>query len=389
MVKETNNRQRVIRVKLDFTEDKNNTVYNRLRELSWQEMRYRNLNLRARWAEAKNLKVDPKNDIPHDVTKWIRADEKMDLSGSAYSAAEQEVAAIWKRHGKRILAGAALPEWRENAALSIRGHKNQRESGIRLRLDDQGKFIAQLQVQADKCPGGSWIEVPLALGTEKDYQAALLEKMVTWEVPISKATLKISPMKHQITLRMSYAETVPLPVMGERVATLGPIGQRGTKEQPVFALFLRAELQTRDYTGRLYTLLDRKENWDLIRRRVCAQIGRTRGAARKKRKLLSRLSWDDWLDTFLHTWTADVIGWLKTQGVGRLIVTGLEYADWPQYKFVERLRYKAESAGIILQTEMELAPESSERAVKAEIGKRRRSATKLGKAIREIGAQVA
>jgi hypothetical protein len=369
----------VLAIKLDLRGD--DASYQLLRDLSWQAARYRNLFLRALWAEAKSLCVNPTKQIPHDVTKWIRADEKQDLSGAAYSAAEREVAAVWKRHGKRILAGAPLPEWKPTAALSIRGHKNRAESGVRLTMDERGKFIAQLQVRSGKSPDGSWITVPVAGGTVKDHQAEMLQRMVTNEVPIAKATVIMKPGRHEVILRLCYAITIPLPQFGNRAATLGP-ADRGR-------LFLRTECDTRDFSGRLNTILARKEDWDLIRRRAMAQIGRSKGSARKKREVLSRLSWEDWLGTFLHQWSREIVDWLHGQGVAKLTVIGLEAADWPIFRFTSMLVYKGEAAGIQVSREADLAEAGTERAVQGEIRKQRRKATKAGKAVRELAYQTA
>lgn len=372
-------RQRVLAIKLDLRGDE--ASYQLLRELSWQAARYRNLFLRALWAEAKSLCVDPVKQIPHDVTKWIRADEKQDLSGAAYSAAEREVSAVWKMHAKRILAGAPLPEWKPTAALSIRGHKNRKESGVRLSLNADGKFTAHLQVRSGKSEGGSWLNIPVAGGTVKDHQAEMLGRMVTNEVPIAKATVIMKPGRHEVILRLCYALAVPLPRFGNRAATLGPI-DRGR-------LFLRTECDTRDFSGRLHTVLTRKEDWDMIRRRATAQIGRAKGSARAKRKVLAGLSWENWLGTFLHKWSREIIDWLDSQGVAKLTVIGLEAADWPIFRFTSMLQYKGESKGITVLREADLADASTERAVKGEIKKQRRKATKAGKAIRELVFQTA
>lgn len=377
-------RQRVLAVKLDLRGD--DATYQLLRELSWQAARYRNLFLRALWAEAKHLTVNPAKQVAHDVTKWIRSDEKMDLSGSAYSAAEREVAAIWKRHAPRILAGAPLPEWKPTAALSIRGHKNRNESGVRLSVEDN-KFVAHLQARSDrladgsKREGGSWVTIPLAGGTVKDHQVEMLRRMVTNEVPIAKATVIMKPGKHEVILRLCYAIPIPLPAFGNRVAVLGPV-DRGR-------LLLRTECDTRDFSGRLHTILTRKEDWDLIRRRATAQIGRAKGSARAKRRVLANLSWENWLATYLHQWSREIITWLHGQGVAKLTVIGLEAADWPIFKFTSMLSYKGEAAGIQVLREADLADAATERAVKSEIRKQRRNATKKGKALRELSHQLA
>lgn len=370
-------RQRVLAVKLDFRN--NEDEYQRLKELSRQASRYFNHQALGRWAEATGLCVDPKKGIPHDVTKKVRAEKKEELSGSAYSAVERELNGSWSRHLKLGLDTVPLPSRKPTSALVIRGNKNKNESGVRLSLDEKDRFIVQLQAQSATCDGGSWFEIPAATGTVKDYQAELLRKMVSWEVPILKASVIIKPMRHTALVRLCYAVKTPLLKFGNRVATLGPI-DRGK-------LFLRTECETRDFSGRLHTLLERKEDWDGIRRRALSQIGRRKGSARAKRKLLAKMSWEDWLKTFMHNWSAEMVTWLHGQGIGSLNVIGLETADWPAFKFTELLKYKGENVGMSVSTAVDLAEPATMRSVKQEIAKRRRRATKAGKAIRELGYQ--
>jgi hypothetical protein len=379
-------RLRVLAVKLDLRND--NESYQRLKELSWQAARYRNLFLRGRWCEAVGLCVDPKKGVENSVTKRIRRDEKMDLSGAAYSAAEREAQAEWQKHCKRILAGAPLPEWKPTKALTIRGHKKRQESGVRLSKDEQGRYIADLQVQGDDCQaalavgkGGSWLHIPLALGAAKDWQAEKLDQMVTGEISIRKAAIQILPEKHQVILKLSYPQPILFPRFGERKATLGPIikGER---------LWLRTEFESRDFSGRLHTLLERKTNWDATRRRVMAQIGRRRGGARLKRKKLAEMTWQGWLDNYLHQWTREIITWLDGQGIASLTVMGLNSADWPVYRFTQMLTYKGESLGVTVTTEADLATPATERAVKGEIRRQRRKATKAAVALRELTSQI-
>jgi len=368
---------RVLAVKLDLRHDQ--SLFQRLKDLSWQAARYRNLFLRARWAEAKNLCVDPKKNIPHDVTKWIRHDEKMELSGDAYSAAEREAETIWKRHAKRILAGSPLPEWKTTAALTVRGHKKREESGVRL-LVDGDRYTVELRVQNDKCEGGSWLKIPLALGAAKDWQSELLDSMAEGEVSIRKAAIVIRPERRQVLLRLTYPLAIASPQFGQRKATIGPIGTNNR-------LWLRTEYESRDFTGRLVTLLKRKADWEGIRRRVLCQIGRRKGGAKRKRQLLSRLSWEGWLQNWLHQWSREIIDWLKTQGIGDLAVVGFESVDWPASRFTQLLRDKGDAAGIVVNTEADLATPATARAVKQEIHRRRRKATKAGAAIRELDHQ--
>ena len=344
-------------------------TFRRLRDLSWQAARYGNLSLRALWAEAAQLRVRPEAGDPHDVSKWIRHEEKQELSTAAYAAIEREAFALWRRHARRIQAGAPLPEFQVGKALAVR------KDGVRL-LHDSGHFTALLTVQARTCPGGARLRLPIAHGTIKDHQAPLLLAMVARDIPITKATLVLKPGRAQVLLRLAYPRTTLLPPHGARVATLGPIdGHR---------LMLRTETQTRDYSGRLHTVLTRKEQWEGIRRRAARQIGRHRGAARTKRRVLAQLSWDDWLTTFLHQWSRELLTWCQGQGVATLRLVGLEGADWPAFRFIQMLTSKGQELGLTITTEADLADASTSRMVSGEIRRRRRRTSKVAQALRTL-----
>ena len=345
-------------------------TYARLRDLSWQAARYGNLALRAMWAESAGLRVTPEAGDPHDVSKWMRRDEKQELSTAVYAAIEREAFALWRRHARRIQAGAPLPEFQVGKALSIR------RDGVRLTQDDHGRFTALLTVQAKTCPGGARIACPIAPGTVKDHQAPLLAAFVARDLPITKATVILKPGRHQALVRLAYPRTTLVPPPGARTATLGPVGGH--------RLMLRTEKETRDYSGRLHTVLTRKEQWDLIRRRAALQIGRHRGAARTKRMVLARLSWDDWLTTFLHQWSRELLTWLQGQGVSRLSLVGLEGADWAASRFTQMLISKGEELGIAVTTEADLADESLSRMVTGELRRKRRRTTRVAQALRTL-----
>src|ERR1051325_437546 len=84
--------QRTLAVKLDFRGEDGDALWKRTGELSWQAARYRNNDIRGRGAKSQSLRVDPSKGIADgNVTKWIRRDEKRELSGAVYSAAEREV----------------------------------------------------------------------------------------------------------------------------------------------------------------------------------------------------------------------------------------------------------------------------------------------------------
>lgn len=387
--------QRILRVKIeiDWKKEDDRQLYNRLRDLGWQAARYRNMQAMARYGESMGWKKTPEDDDPHGLTKLIRHTEKQDLSGGAYSAAEREVAAAFARDGKRIYAGQPFPQWRPSAALTVRGHKRKAESSIRLELE-YGVYVAYLQAQSEKsigwqpsrqlwatgCTGSTWLRLVIAPNTRSDeYLAPTLNRMVSWDVPVRKASVQIKP--HGIVLSLTYAIDRPLPAMGERIATLGPVAQDGR-------LHLRTETDGKDYTAKLNNLLRRKDEWDRIRRRVLAQIGRCAGHARAKRERLARLDWSEWLRTYLHTWSRELVDWTATQGVGTIRIESIGTGDWPAHQFIELIRYKAADAGIAVIEGADITTESGARAAKAVIGHKQQAIRKRREALRELTHQL-
>lgn len=373
----TANRVLAVKVEIDWKSDESKTLYRRLRDLSWQAAHYRNTFIRARWAEARGYTVpDPKKDSP---TKEIRGSEKAELSGAAYSAAEREVSAAWQRDGKKMLAGQPLAEWKPSAALSIRGHKVRKDSGVRIEVEDD-QYICYLSAQSKDSSGGCWLRVPVAKNTRRDeYQRDVLDAMVAWDIPIAKASVKI--LERGIILRLTYARTLPLPAMGERVATLGPVTKEGR-------LLLRTELETKDYTAKLARFLQLTHDWELIRRRVMAQIGRKKGHARAKRHKLAQMPWRDRMQSYLHEWSREIVKWCDSQGVGTINVLAINSGDWPAYQFTQLVRYKAEECGIQVNAETMQLSASTDRAAKAVIGKERQRASRRRKAVRELEHQL-
>lgn len=372
---DTHQRHRVMAVKvdIDWRSDADRALFQRLRDLAWQAAHYRNWFIRSKVAAAMGWKSDFHQ--TNGIEKEIRSTKKGELSGAAYSAAEREVASSWTRDHKRILAGQPLPEWSPAAALSVRGHKKKNESGVRLETEDT-RYIAYVQVQNKDCEGGSWLRLPLAKHTERDeYHGDTLRRMVNWETPIEKATIHLK--RHGIVLRLTYSIPVALPAVGNRVATLGPVEKDGR-------LHLRTETQTKDYTSKLYTITERKNAWDLTRRRVLAQIGWRKGHARTKRRVLERLSWDNWLQTYLHVWSREITEWLHSQGVGTLKVQSIENGDWPAHKFVAQLKYKCEDYRIALEEGANLEAASSDRAMKSAVRKLKKDVQTRNRALRDL-----
>lgn len=366
--------QRVLalRIALDWSREDHKKLYERVRALAWDAARYRNAFSAALLAERLGLKPAGE-EAPDKATKLVRANMKGQLSGDAYCCAEQEVMAAWSRDGKRIAAGAPIPIWRPSVALSITGRSERGDSGVDLveRGDD---FVLRVRAGA----GGEWLELPLHKGTLKDeYHGPLVRAIARdWNPPIKKCTLHLE--RRGIVARITVPLRLPpLPPMGKRVAVLGPADERGR-------LMLRTDTQTRDYSRELSLLLQRKDEWDLIRRRVLAQMGRRKGHARRKRRALAAMSWDEWLHDHLHRWSRDLVDWCASQGVGEIRLFGIQTGDWPAHRFEQMVRYKAEQLGIRVLDGTDLEAAGAERAMRREIGRRKQEAKKRREALREL-----
>jgi len=373
--------QRVLalKVEIDWKKGRGVEVYNRLRDLGWMAAHYRNQISHAKWAELKGWRIDPAVQDKHDITKRIRQEEKGELSGDAYSCAEQEVQGAWARDGKKILAGQPVPEWKPGAALSITGKEKKPDSGVKLDLEG-GQYILHVRVQSKDSPGGAWLRLPIVKHTKRDeWQGPILNRMISWETPIKKCTIHVE--RRGVMARLTYRIPLPaLPPMGERIATLG----LSRIEEGVLRLHLRTETQTKDYSSKLTYISGLKDSWDLVRRRAKAQIGWRRGHARLKREAIARFGLPDKESACLHMWTREIVDWCESQGVGTIRVLEIATGDWPADRFTFLLKYKAEEKGIRVEEGSELQAESSARAARAVLGKRVRTVKKRTEAVRTI-----
>lgn len=371
MAKET--LTRVLRVKIEPTKEQ----WQRLRDLAWQSARYHNQFSLAQWCKYAIKQAYGDAMDPTMLEKWVRANQKGELSGSAYSAAEREVTSTWTRDGKRIKAGAPLSQWRDNDALAIRGHKDRAKSGVRIETKPGGWF-AHLRVQNEACEGGCWITVPISMRPGQDeWQGSLLDKMVSGDVPVLKAVVVFKPMRGRTMLHLAYAEERNLPPPGERVAQLGPRFQDGN-------LTLRTECETRSYTHKVAEILSKKDNWDGIRRRFYRQANRHKGSTRRRKQFMADASFSDWCETYCHQWSREIIDWCAGQGIGRLVLLDVGGGDWPAHMMEEMLRYKANEAGMVVDNEPHFGAAATERTAKSAVNKRRRQAKKIGDAARTL-----
>jgi len=376
-VTERKKRVRVLTVKIAPSTEQ----WQRLRELAWQAMQYKNAFIRARWAESVGLRVDPAKGDSHDVSKHIRRMEKGELSAAVYASLEREVQALVTRDWKKILAGAPLPQWRQADSLSVRGPGTAslaEPAGFARIVEKDGKFFADLPLNSKDSGHAVHMEIPLAGGTEiDDFQAPLLKSMAACKTVVGKMIVCFNVKRGRTLLRISYEQQYDLPPVGKRVATLGPLDKTGR-------LLLRNETQTVDFTAKLAHIRKMADDWDLIRRRVACQIGRRRGHARAKRRKFAELSPDGWFHDQLHQWSRQVVTWCAGQGVGRLVVLDLGSGLWAAHKFVEQLKYKGEDAGVAVEAVASLEDASTDRAAKNIAKKEQAKARRLQKAVRTV-----
>jgi len=373
--------QRVLAVRaaLDWSVPSHRELYQELRDLGWQAAHYRNMMLRAKWAQAYGWTAPCAPEDKAGPSKEVRQREKGELSGDAYSAAEMEVQGVWARECKRILAGAPLPEWRPDAALSVTGKAKREDSGVQL-VKRGDEYVVRLRARSNKDPRGSWIEIPIKRGSARDeWQGPILNQMLTWQIPMKKATVHVE--RRGITVRITYPLALPaLPPPGERRAVIS-VTQDGR-------FLVRTETQTKCYTDRYQYLLRRSDDWDLVRRRVMAQCGRRKGHARRKREAIARLGWHDWLAEYLHRWTREIVNWCQSQLVGTIEIAEIGALTWPAAQFRQLLVYKAEEHGISVATGADVTTEPGERAAESELRRRSAKAKKRREALRELTYQI-
>lgn len=400
-----------LKIAIDWKDERDKALYSRLRELGWMAAYYRNWQSLAKLAHLRGWRIDPDAAEKNAVQKEIRREKKGDLSGDAYSCAEQEIDATWSAKVKAdggsnvtvnnmrlALAGKPIPQWRPDAALAVSGKEKRQESGVRLYLEDD-QYILYLRAQSETSPaasyaqapadvrarGNGWIRLPVAKHTKRDeWQGPLLEQMVSWALPPKKATVHIEP--YGIIVRLTYKLQLPaLPPMGERIATLGPVTEG--KEQTL-QLHLRTETQSRDYSSKLAYISSLKDEWERVKRRAKARIGWRKGHARLKREAIARFRLPDKEDAYIHMWTSDVVDWCATQGVGIIRVVEIATGDWPADRFTFQLKYKAEALGMKVEEGADLQAESSDRAARSAIRKEQTKNTRRRRAVRELTAQL-
>jgi len=94
------------------------------------------------------------------------------------------------------------------------------------------------------------------------------------------------------------------------------------------------------------------------------------------------------MTTYIHSWTRQVADWCYSQGVGTIRIESIDTGDWPAYKFIQLLSYKAQELGITISQGADVREKSGERAIKSIVTARQRKARRRTKAVRELQHQL-
>lgn len=319
-------------------------------------------------------------EIEFDLVKLVRERERGDLSSAVYLACEAEVKKDWSRKEngvsgvRRFMAGAKLPQYTGN---NLPMQSNTNTPCVKIIESGDGSFVASLMVSGSHVEGGCWLDVPVSRRTKKDeYRAPMLMQIASGKIRVTAARVVFRLHKGMTLLQLTYSVERLLPPMGQRTATLSQLDDG--------RILLRAGPNVLDYTSRVVHLKNLRDELDEVMRRCQSQIGRRKGHARIKRRLISRVRFEDRQNTLLHQWSRDMADRLRKWGVGQLTVIGLVGGDWAAHKLMQMLAYKCEESGIKVIEHGEFDDPMVERTVKAAAAKAARKARKRADAAREI-----
>jgi hypothetical protein len=343
-----------------------------LRDRASQAASYRNQFMQALRADAVKWRVPVDAEKP-TLERFVRNTEQGDLGSPLYLAAEAEVKKDWKRCGRAIMAGAALPQYRQKDSLAVASSQG---GGVRI-LEAGDGFIVQLNVGAH----GQWITIPVHPRTDRDeFRWPKLLEMATGKIPVSMGRLIFQLRKGKTLLQLTYAMGHHITSVGKRTATLSEFEDG--------RLLLRAENGgTLDFSSRLFHLKKLKEDWDGLCRRFGRRSSRRRGSARRMSEKLGQFGFDRKTSTICHQWSAEMVRWMTTQGCGKFVIANLIGHDWAASKLEADIQYKCEAAGIEVMKPA-LEQETTLRAATAAVKKQQQKARKLGEALREVNHQL-
>lgn len=320
--------------------------------------------------------------LGNGIIKLVRNEEKGELSSNCYLAAEAEVKKDWRRDQRKILAGAPLPQYRQDKSLAIATITDR--AGVVFTLttykDAKGvnreRFVVDLHVSDKDYEGGGWMSIPVHSGARYDREKhdpfvwSRLLAFANEQVPIDLGRVLFKVRRGKTLLQISYQEEVPIPVPGERVASLTVYGDEDRR------LVLRSELHSVDLTDQLHRFLRYKLQYEGFRRRLSNQLGRSYRNRRSKLEKFDSYNFPSWTKTHFQSLASYIIKWCLSEHVHFLKVLDLKGGDWPEAEFVGYLldcgaRNSLSVVRITKITEAASEEPAIQRAVKREVDRER------------------
>lgn len=360
-----------------------------LRQLATEGARFNNALIGAWYAEALGAPAP-------DVSPFRSAAGR--LSGDVRVALRSEALTQWRRHKRRVLAGAQrVPFFEADRALVCRGEhmdRGRRRRHAILTRDAQDVYWLALRLRSVRAGDAHrfrlWWRPDL-----DDYLGPVIEGLARGETRLLKVAVIFDRPGQKVYALLSYEIERDVPPSGARRATLGPI-------EPDGALWLRVEgadghLVTINNTGAISKLLSMRTHFDGILQRLRRHLRRSgRGhRAAYRRQLVRAGSFDAWSEGPLHMMARQIIDVCARHGVGTLTVAGLLHQGLPMYRLITRLTEKGSLAGVAVSETVDPANPTTYRAIVQpvarrgrNIGARRRALSVLKEAVSETAARV-
>ena len=364
---------RTLRVQLD-KDHLSDDAWALLRQLSCEAARFCNAVISDQWANAMGYAPTEQGSVFTREAGRLSADVRLMLNGEAFAA--------WKRHGKRILAGAQRgPLFGADRALVCRAGQMDRGRHRRNAWISRAgeRYDLTLRLLGEKHGPRSTFRLwwkPQSDG----YVSPILEGLASGDRRLLKVSLVFERPGRKVFALLAYESEIDVRPAGQRHATLGPLEKDGT-------LWLRMDgadgrPSNVNYTAKVHRLAHMKEHFAGIHKRLTRRMRRSGPGWRQehRRALVKAGSFGEWAKGPLHQLSADVIQSCKKAGVGFLSIAPLTGHDLPMYSLITMLEYKATESGIQI-TQLDLADKPTERAAKRPVEKKKRGIAAQTKAL--------
>lgn len=244
--------------------------------------------------------------------------------------------------------------------------------------------MVSLHLLRKEDPRGGWHDFPVHTGSHRDRLAEpWLAKWVTGGAPINSARLVLDRADGKILLQVGIERAAaPLSTTG-RVATLSV--EDGEQDAGIAQLTLRAPKGVvLHLTHELHAFFRMKDNFEEMRRRLCIQIGKGKGAVHKKRRLLRKLDLAAWSRTHWQTVAKKVATFALANGCSEIRIMDILPGAWPAHAFTSYLTSRAQQDGIkVTEARAEDQPQDTEeRAALAALRRERTLNAILKRAVR-------